>query len=158
MSQFQDHLPALRAWLRRRLTGEADVDDSLQDIWIRSHQHLRGGGIDNPEAYLFRTARSVVTDRIRRAQARQSKQHDPIEDFHHPVEGVTPERVLLGKEALAEAVARMALLPERTRDIFVLNRFEGLSYNEIAETMAISVSAVEKHIMKALRLLMEERG
>ena len=49
-------------------------------------------------------------------------------------------------------------MPERTRDIFVLHRFENISYGEIAMRMNISVSAVEKHIMKALKLLMDERA
>ena len=46
-------------------------------------------------------------------------------------------------------------LPERTRDVFMLHRFEQMSYPEIARAFGISVSAVEKHIIKALRRLTE---
>jgi RNA polymerase sigma factor (sigma-70 family) len=69
------------------------------------------------------------------------------------VEERTPERVLLDREALETVVDAIAALPPRTREVFVLHRFEEMTCNGIAEQLGISVSAVEKHIMKALREL-----
>jgi len=152
---FQKFVPALRRWLTRRVRSEVDVDDALQDIWLRSHRLLAEGEVVNSEAYLFRTASSVLTDRARRSRVRNESQHRPLENIDHPVDEITPDRVLLGKEALAAALEKLQRLPERTRDVFVLSRFEGLSYREIANGMGISVSAVEKHMIKALRHLMD---
>lgn len=154
---FRQSIPALRRWFGRRLANPADVDDAVQDVWLRAHGHLASGEVLNAQAYLFQTAQSVLQDRARRAATRQQGRHETLEDHHHPVEGITPDRVLMGKDAVARVVARLAELPERTRDVFVLHRFEGISYGEIAKAHAISVSAVEKHIMKALRFLMEDR-
>lgn len=156
MIGFQQHIAPLRAWFARRMKNVADVDDALQDVWIRAHAHFDAGAIDNVSAYLFQTAQSVLTDRARRASVRAESRHEAIQEMHHPVEGVTPERVLMGKEAVKRVVALLEDMPERTRDIFVLHRFENISYGEIASRMGISVSAVEKHIMKALRILSDE--
>lgn len=154
---FRRSIPALRKWFARRLANPADIDDAVQDVWLRTHNHLAGGEVANPQAYLFQAAQSVLADRARRAQVRQQSRHESLEPHHHPVEGITPDRVLMGKVAVARVVARLTELPERTRDVFVLHRFEGMSYGEIAKAMAISVSAVEKHIMKALRFLMDDQ-
>jgi RNA polymerase sigma factor (sigma-70 family) len=156
MSGFEQHLHALRAWFGRRMRNPADVDDAVQDVWIRAHAHLDADRVDNVQAYLFQTAQSVLTDRARRAAVRQEGRHENLTEMNHPVEGITPDRVLIGREAIARIVARLQEMPERTRDIFVLHRFENMSYGEIATRMGVSVSAVEKHIMKALRLLSDE--
>jgi RNA polymerase sigma-70 factor (ECF subfamily) len=138
------------------MQNAADVDDAVQDVWLRAHRHLDANEVDNVPAYLFQTAQSVLMDRARRGRVRAEGRHETIQDIHHPVEGLTPERVLMGKEAVARISAVLEAMPERTRDIFVLHRFENISYGEVASRMGISVSAVEKHIMKALRILTDE--
>ena len=49
-------------------------------------------------------------------------------------------------------------LPERTRAIFVLQRFEGLKYKEIADRLGISASSVEKHMMSAIKHIFQRMG
>jgi RNA polymerase sigma-70 factor (ECF subfamily) len=61
---------------------------------------------------------------------------------------------LLGKERLVRATAVLLELPERTRVIFVLRRLEGMRFNDIAARLGISVSAVEKHMQRAITHLM----
>lgn len=66
-----------------------------------------------------------------------------------------PERVLIGKDRLAEAVAILMELPERPRTVFVLRRIEGLRYKDIAARLGISVSAIERHMKRAVLHLMK---
>jgi RNA polymerase sigma-70 factor (ECF subfamily) len=145
-------LPTIRRYLSRRVTG-ADVDDLVQEVAIRLHSRRAGDAISNPAAYLFQVAHSVLTDHARRNQVRHRSAHLTLEEDHHPVEVRCPERVLQGKEDLARLVAAIGELPDRTRQAFVLHRFEEMSYAAIARHLGISVSAVEKHIMKAIRIL-----
>jgi RNA polymerase sigma-70 factor (ECF subfamily) len=56
-------------------------------------------------------------------------------------------------ESLQTAIAALQKLPERTRDIFVLRRIEGHAYRDIASKYGISVSAVEKHMVRAVQHL-----
>jgi RNA polymerase sigma-70 factor (ECF subfamily) len=145
-------LPAVRRFLMKRAQRD-DVDDLVQEVALRMHTRRADGEIANLEGYLFQVAQSVLTDRARRDQSRARGRHQPMEEYHHPVEGRSPERVLIGKEQLSRLIAAVGDLPERTRQAFVLHRFEEMSYAAIARHMGISVSAVEKHIMRAIRLL-----
>ncbi|MET0370724.1 MAG: RNA polymerase sigma factor [Sphingobium sp.] len=151
------HLPALRSWLSRQLSNGADIDDVVQDIWVRlCGRDADQPAIGNARAYMFQTARSVLADRHRRASVRMRDRHGELTELDHPVEEVTPERVLMGKQQVLTVSQRIGMLPERTRDIFLLNRFDQMSYRDIAAATGLSVSAVEKHMMKALRFLMND--
>ena len=66
------------------------------------------------------------------------------------VEDRTPERVLVGKEALKDIEDGLAELSERTREIFLLSRMENVHHRDIAQLHGISISAVEKHVLKAV--------
>jgi RNA polymerase sigma-70 factor (ECF subfamily) len=151
-AQVTQLLPTIRRYIARRVAS-ADVDDLVQDVVLRLHTRSRDTAIDNPAAYLFQVAHSVLTDHARRNQVRHRSAHQTLENEHHPVEVRSPERVLQGKEDLARLVAAIGELPYRTRQAFVLHRFEEMSYAAIAGHMGISVSAVEKHIMRAIRIL-----
>lgn len=52
--------------------------------------------------------------------------------------------------------SRVEMLPEKCRQAFVLNRYENLSYKDVAAEMGISVKTVEKHISKAVQLLRKQ--
>jgi len=72
------------------------------------------------------------------------------------VEPLDPDRVLLGRERLAQLAAGLRELPERTRVMFVLYRLENMSRVEIAQAHGVSVSAVEKHLARAMAHLMRK--
>ena len=145
-------LPSLRAFFARRVHAN-DVDDMVQDVALRLHVCARRDAIDDGRAYMFRVAHSVITDRARRDATRQRRRHEPLTGAHHPVEELSPARVLEGREQLAMVRDTLAAMPERTRHVFLLHRFERVSHAAIAARFGISVSAVEKHVMKAMKLL-----
>ncbi len=66
---------------------------------------------------------------------------------------IGPHRIVAGREALKAALVAMDAMPERTRTIFVLRRLENMRYLEIAERLGVSVSAVEKHMVRAVQHL-----
>jgi RNA polymerase sigma factor (sigma-70 family) len=146
------YAPALRRYLSKRVPA-AEIDDLIQEVFLRIQGHEPGPHIEHLDRYLFTVAASVLTDRARRRAVRCATLHDTLQEAHHPTEELTPERVLLDREALEKVVAAIEDLPVRTRDVFVLHRFEELSCTSIGAQLGISVSAVEKHIMKALRFL-----
>jgi len=149
---FVRHLGAVRRFFLKR-APIAEVDDLVQDVAMRMHARRDGHPIDNIEGYLFQTAHSVLADRGRRATSRCQSQHESFEDRHHPVEDRSPARVLEGREQWTLLLAAIEELPARSRQAFVLHRFEEMQYAAIALHMGITVSAVEKHIMKAIRHL-----
>jgi RNA polymerase sigma factor (sigma-70 family) len=151
-SALTDYLPALRRYVARQVPRD-DIDDAVQEVMLRVHQRQSEEPIENIVGYVFQVAASVVTDRGRRDKVRHRADHLPMEEFYHPVEQLTPERVLVGREDMSRLVAALADMPERFRDVFVLHRFEQLSYADIAVHMGVSISAVGKYMMKALVFL-----
>lgn len=150
--------PALKRFFEKRVLEHADVDDLVQEVFVRLSRRSALDAIENVQGYLFETAANVLRDRIRRRAVRHAGDHVEYDEAVHTVEEFSPERVLLGKQMLADVVSAIQELPERTRTVFVLQRFEELSYGEIAKRLGISVSAVEKHMMKAIAHLAERRG
>jgi len=136
----------------------SEVDDLVQEVVLRMQAQVGNPAIDHLDRYVFTVAASVLSDRARRQASRREGDHEPLQEFHAPAEELTPERVLSDRETLEQVVKAIADLPSRTRDIFVLHRFEEMSCNSIAEQLGLSVSAVEKHIMKALRALHDRVG
>jgi RNA polymerase sigma-70 factor (ECF subfamily) len=151
-SSLETYVPALRRYFSKRVPS-GEIDDLVQEVCVRMQGHATAQPIEHLDRYLFTVAAHVLTDRARRRAVRHESERETLEIFRFPTEELTPERVLLGREALEVVVAAIADLPTRTRDVFVLHRFEEMSCPSIAEQLGMSVSAVEKHIMKALRVL-----
>ncbi|MGA2711298.1 MAG: sigma-70 family RNA polymerase sigma factor [Steroidobacteraceae bacterium] len=149
---IEAYVPGLRRYFSKRVPA-GDIDDLVQEVFLRMKVHGAGSPIEHLDRYLFTIAASVLSDQARRRVVRHAAVHESLEEIHHPVEGLTPEHVLLDREALEVVVAAIADLPARTRDVFVLHRFEEMTCGNIATLLGISVSAVEKHIMKAMRFL-----
>src|SRR4029077_805199 len=119
-----------RYFSKRVAAGE--IDDLVQEVFVRMQTHAEGPPIEHLDRYLFAVAASVLTDQARRRAVRHESAHETLEESHHPAEELTPERVLLDREALELVVTAIAELPARTRDVFVLHRFEELSCTGIA--------------------------
>lgn len=153
-SDLSAYVPALRRFIAKR-AGPADVDDLVQDVLLRMHIRGQEDVIANVEGYLFQVASSVLMDRARRDKVRHRSAHFELTEPLHPVEERTPERVAGGREAVNRLVSALADMPELTRSAFILHRFEEMSYPDIADHMGISTSAVGRHIMKAVRFLVE---
>ena len=140
---------AVRRFFSRRLRDGADVEDLTQEVFARLLKRAELGEIANIEGYLFHTAANLLRERARKA-ARRPGDTPAIDEIDAAGEEFSPERILLGREAYARMVEALQELPERARTIFVLNRFEELSAAEIARRLGVSVSTVEKDMMRAI--------
>ena len=141
---------AVRRFFSRRLRDGADVEDLTQEVFARLLKRAELGEIANIEGYLFHTAANLLRERARKAARRPGDDPGLDPDLTESVEDFSPERILLGREAYARMVEALQELPERARTIFVLNRFEELSAAQIARRLGVSVSTVEKDMMRAI--------
>lgn len=151
--------PVVRYFVRRGLSRE-NAEDCAQDVFFRLTR-TDDVQIENPEAYLFSIAANVVVDHIR-ARARWEHRHDPFDCESVPGGEIAPDRIFADREALVRLRAVLQELPDRTREIFLLNRLEGLSYTQLAARYHLSVKSIEKYMSKALshlrkRFPVEER-
>ena len=111
-----------------------------------------GQAMPEPRALLYQTARRLIIDRHRRQAVRL---HDDIDDLPEPVHPAAPahlepESVYAHEQTARAFVAVIEALPPRCREAFILNRFEGLSHQEVAERMGISKNMVAQHITRAM--------
>jgi len=145
--------PALRRYFLRR-ANPMDVDDLVQEVFLRLQARGAMSHIDNVEGYLFRTAANVLGMRRRKAGWRWGSQEnlDQVDDL---VDELSPERVLIGKQALELVVRALSEMPPRTAQAFFLYRFGQLSQEQVARRMGVSLKAVEKFLRKALRHLLD---
>ncbi len=147
----------LTAYFNRRVFDRAEAEDLTQEVFVRLARHPdRHDGV-TLETYVFKIASSVLLDWGRRRTRKRGNAHDALTDFTENVsvppalvEDRTPERVLVGKEALKDIEDGLAELSERTREIFLLSRMEHVHHRDIAQLHGISISAVEKHVLKAV--------
>ncbi|RKF21690.1 RNA polymerase sigma factor [Altericroceibacterium spongiae] len=150
---LQKYLRAVRGFFIKRVQA-SEVDDMVQTVALRIQSRGEASSaIENPERYIFQVARSVMIDQHRKNVSRQAARHETLEEWHHPVDEMSPDRIVESADALQHVMNALHCLPTRTRQAFVLHRFEHLSYGDIAAEMGISISAVEKHIMRAIRKL-----
>jgi len=150
----------LARFCRARLGGASgDVDDVLQDIYLKVSTLDPDPPPDNPRAFLFRLTSNLLMDRWRSGQ-RSANRDAQWRQLNHETGAAedldaapSAETVVAGREKLARLLAALETLPPKTQSVFRLHKFEGVSYADVAVQMGISRSSVEKHMMDALRVL-----
>lgn len=159
IAAYLEQRDALRRFFRARLGVQADVEDLLQDLYLKVSAVAPDQEVRDPRAYLYRLATNLMMDRWRsgkRAAARDGAWHQVAhrigvsEDLD---DSPSAEAVVAGRERLAVLMAALPRLPEKTQRVFRMHKFDGLSYAEVASVLGISRSSVEKHMMDALRFL-----
>jgi RNA polymerase sigma-70 factor (ECF subfamily) len=143
----------IRAVLSRLLDDERDVDEAAQDTFFQAWRNLhRFRGDAAPFTWLYRIAVNEALQRTRRKRLELTPL-DPadIEERAEGGAGRTPaaDVVAADREALAFLTARIRALPEEARVPLVLRDVEGWSYEVVAATLDLSVSAVKSRIHRA---------
>ena len=145
----------LMSFFRKRTENSADVQDLVQQVFLRLSRHPHVGALDNPDGYIFQTASNALRDHHRRSVARNRVFATVLAEQGSAVAAqfqteLSPDRILQGRQSIALIDIALRQLSQRTRDIFMLRCVEGLKREEIAGLHGISVRAVEKHYAKAM--------
>lgn len=151
---FEDFLrrqrDALLAFLRRRVDVD-EAQDIVQDTCLRLMRY-RDQAEHELRLLMYRIALNALHDRGRGAQSRQQAAHLSFEEMAEglPTAEASHEQRVDDQQALARVREAILRLSPRCREIYLLNRIEGMSYTEIAAHCGVTVKAVEKQISKAL--------
>lgn len=137
--------PGLRRFFRRRVS-EAEIDDLVQDVFVRLQSAKNGAAIENVEGYLFAIARNVLISQYRRNGTRQTEWHAGFE----AADPLSPERIAIGRDEYLRVMNAIKRLPPRAREAFQLHRFEHLTYAAIAVRMGISKESVKELMHRAI--------
>lgn len=141
-------------WTYSSETAEEIVQEIFLAIWRNRAQWDLTPELLKP--YLFRAARNRLTNHLRRQQLERRLREPGARDA---LDGMLAEPPPLPDEQLRHAELRrsvhgaVAALPDRCREIFLLNREQGLTYSEIAQLLGVTVKTVEYHMGRAFTLL-----
>ena len=147
---LENYYRELVCFLNARLGNRQVAEDVVHDAYVRVLERSSDTPIEQPRAFLYRTALNLVIDGHRRNALRQV---EPLEvlDSEGRVAHCSPHtshdqglRLEMLERALAE-------LPTACRDSFLLRKLDGLSHLQIGERLGISRSVVEKHIVNAMK-------
>lgn len=144
--EVQPHEGALRSYIRGRFPTISDLDDLVQETYMRVFRAKSAGQVREARPYLFVTARNIAIDLIRRN--RSASRNGLVEIEQQPVvadrsgneDAVTHDHEI---ELLQQAIAA---LPERCRQVFELRKLHGLSHQMIADKLGISKHTVNAHL------------
>lgn len=152
---FLAHRREVQSYLTRKLRDSETAADLTQETFLRyAEQHQGGGAVSHERSYLYRTAHNLAVDHVRRQQRERTDNVPDDALLHVAHDSPSPERTAAGRADLARVRAALLELPERTRQIFVLARIEGLTYAAVARRLDISESSVQKHLAKAVQHVM----
>jgi len=144
----------LRLWLRHHLSflNATDIDDLVQEvlarIWAADYSKIRNG-----RAYLYATARHLLTEQARHRRVVAIQLLGELESLNLISEEPGPDRQVGAWQELEQVRAIVARLPTQCRRVFELRKLQGLSQDEIAEQMGISKKTVINHLTRALTRL-----
>ena len=146
---YSAHGEELQRYLTRRLNCAQTAADLTQEIFVRLMRSEAAGTLENPRAYLYRIASNLLADHFRGAK-RQADIAGPALWETVPDQAPNPEAALLTRGELHRLERAIDALPPRQREVLLLHKFEGLSYQAIAERLGISKNTVMVHMMRAL--------
>ena len=148
LQAYNEHQEALLGYIRKRCSDDAEAEDLLQDLYIKLSDQSEQSEIKYPKAYLYRMANNLAID-FQRRRAR-IVDADPEVAFEQ-VDEASPEKQLVQEQKLAIVIAAVNELPEKTRQVFKMQRLEQRDKADVAATMGISVNMVEKHLRRAIQ-------
>jgi RNA polymerase sigma factor (sigma-70 family) len=154
MEILKRHIRRMQDILRRRGQSREDAEDLIQEAFLRLLVYCQSKEVRKQEAFLMRAMQNLAVDWHRRKHRDLYVQDSPEELLLADMRP-TPDEDLANQQRLYEVAAVLDRLPPRTREVFIMHRLEGFGCAQIATTFGISLSAVEKHIARAVLALME---
>lgn len=153
--EVHPHGTSLKAYLRGAFPGVRDVDDVVQESYLRIWQARAAQPIASAKAYLFTVARHLALNLMRRERRSPLEFSGDIAAFGALEDRPGVADVLSEQEKIDLLTDALAALPARTRAIILLHKFEGLTQSEVGARLGLSVKAVEHQIARGVHLCTE---
>lgn len=149
--------PLLLRFVQRIVGSATSAEDVTQSLWLRAQRIADIPPIANPRAYLYRLAANLAIDHLKGETRRSRTDVDAQALLWGCDEALAADRVVIANDTLARVEAAARALPEQTRRVFELHRYEGLTQREVADRLGVSTTTVEKHMRRAMLLLTAAR-
>lgn len=134
-----------------------EVEDIVQETYVKACQIDSAKTINCPQSFMFVTAKNLALDYVKKAENRLSSSIDDLTELNHidfDPEQNEPCQTAISNSEFATFCEAVRHLPVACRRTFVLKKVYGYSQKEIAKSLNISQSTVEKHIATGIKRCM----
>jgi RNA polymerase sigma factor (sigma-70 family) len=149
--EVHPHGGQLKSYLRTAFPSVRDVDDVVQESYLRILKIRASQTIRSARGFLFTLARHIALDLVRRNRASPVDSVADLSRLSAIEEKPDAAEILAQQERIRLLARALAALPERTREIVVLRKLHCLSQREVAGHLEISEAAVEHHVSRGLK-------
>ena len=156
---YDEHKKNLHSYVRRRLPARdiAQAEDVVQETFARTINHLNNGNtVRSPKAFLYTTARNVITSTVyRRRDRMDTDATEDMDEFAAEASACSPQRRAAAQQHLDALETAISRLPANYQEAFVRRRIWGESCREIAAAMDIKEHTVSTYVALGWQLLEE---
>ena len=143
--------PDLQRFLTRKLGNGEEAEEVAHDAFEKLLRRTDRESIKDLRRFFFTMANRMALDVLRRREVQDRFLREQPVDGRQDVRSLDdPARMLISRERLAAVQQVLAALPGKSRHVFLLHRFEGYTYAEIARQVGLSQKSVEYHMNRAL--------
>ena len=151
LAAYELHVNALKRYVMRIIHTENDVDDVVQEAFMRAYKSEADGDIRQPKSYLFRVAKHVALNQIRQKVNRPTDYIEDADPSTILTDNWSLEDEVLAQERLGIHCMAVAALPPKRRKVYLMRKVYGMAHKDIAENLGITISTVEAHLSKAFK-------
>ena len=151
LAAFLANQASLRGFISRFVISTHEIDDVSQEAFLRAYKAEKNTPVDQPKAYLFRTAKNLMLNEFGSKGRKVTEYVDDIETLDILLETETLEANVIAQQRLGIYCEAIASLPQQCRRVMLMKKVYGLPTKEVARRLDISVSTVEKHMTKGLK-------
>jgi RNA polymerase sigma factor (sigma-70 family) len=138
-----------------RVVAPGDIEDIVQETFVRFMQAGTGRRIDHPKSFMFRTARNLALNHVQRFDNKMRRHMVDVFDEQVQLATETLEAQFESHERFANACRAISKLPGQCRHAFTLRKVYGLSQKEVAQALEMTEGNVEKHVSRGLSRCIE---
>jgi RNA polymerase sigma factor (sigma-70 family) len=150
LNQIFHHRAALHRYLGKLTSGAEDIEDLVQETYVRVYALPDFHEVDSPKALLFRIAHNLAIERARRRKTQATDSMADLESLSVYSNEAPPDEQTDARRRFESFCAAVDRLPPLCRRVFVLRKVYKLSPAEISEVLGVSASTIEKHVAKGL--------
>jgi len=146
-------------WLKRFLGDNETALDVKQSAFMHVWEFSSHTKIDNPKALMFKIARNLAYNEIRRRKRFDAAFVTTSDYSENEIEQVScsatpsPEQMTSLRDDIQRVLKKINTLPERQKQAIIMHRLQGKSYKKIAQELRVSESSVEKYMIFALKTI-----
>jgi RNA polymerase sigma-70 factor (ECF subfamily) len=148
--EVHPHENSLRAYLRGSFPAVRDVDDVVQESFLRAWRARAGQPVRSAKAFLFRIARNLALDLVRRDHASPVQRVRDLEAIAVLDHDCSPVQAAVVQEKLMMLADAIEALPPRCREVLILRKLQNLPQRAVAEQLGLTEKTVEAQLARGI--------